>query len=222
MGIGIERSFENNDIYTIVFVAILLCLTAIKLKYPKKFHAMLTSMYSKAFFLDYENELKTNFSGFKILLFLVQNLVFSVFLTKVYQVKISDGGFQDWELLRNVFLGLTLFIIAKYLISLVVAKIFNFFEVFHVFHIQKFTYLKLCSLVMLPLLWFMVYTDVVYKPFLMSLSIGVFILLMVLTAVFVVFRNNKVIIENLFYFIVYLCTLEIVPILLIFKIAVNK
>ncbi|MDG2281166.1 DUF4271 domain-containing protein [Flavicella sp.] len=222
MGIGIERSFENNDIYTIVFVTILLCLTAIKLKYPKKFHAMLTSVYSKAFFLDYENELKTNFSGFKILLFLVQNLVFSVFFTKVYQMKISEDRFQDWQLLRTVFLGLTVFIIAKHLISLVVANIFNFVELFKGFHIQKFTYLKLCSLVMLPLLWFMVYSDIVYKPFLMSLSIGVFILLMALTAVFVVFRNNKVIIENLFYFIVYLCTLEIVPILLIFKIAVDK
>jgi hypothetical protein len=222
MNFGIERAFESGDLYTGILTLTFVLIVVVKLKFPKMFSGLLTSVFSNAFFLDFSNELKSSFNSFKGLFFLIQNLIFSLFFYQIYVLYSASGNKHNFYLFFIIFFGVTCFLIAHYLISLLIARVFNFVDVFKSIHIVKFTYLKIVSLAILPVLLFMLYGEIENTEFLRMFSIAFFAVLMLLRAVLVVFKNNKVLIENLFYFIVYLCTLEIAPLLLIYKIGVNK
>jgi hypothetical protein len=76
--------------------------------------------------------------------------------------------------------------------------------------------------VLLPVLLFFTYVDIENTEFSSALLICFFFFFFLLRTVILLVKNNKLVIESLFYFIVYLCTLEIAPVLLIYKVVVNK
>lgn len=222
MNVGLERAFECKDMVTTIFVLVFLLLSVVKLKFPNMFIGLVTSLFSNVFFLDYSNDLKSTFSSFKFLFFFIQNLIFSLFVFVLFRKYDILKEYSEWGVFGIILLGLSLFLITQYLLSFFVSKVFGFVEVFQSFHIYKFTYLKLVALSMLPFLLLLNYASFHNLELLVVISLVFFVFFMLLRAVFVLIKNNKVIIENLFYFIVYLCTLEIIPLLLIFKLVVNK
>jgi hypothetical protein len=122
----------------------------------------------------------------------------------------------------KIFGILTLYLSSHYLFSLLIAKLFDFSEIYRDVHILKFSYLKLIAFILLPVVLFFTYVDMGNPKFASIFLSYFFTILMVLRAVFLLVKNNKLIIERLFYFIVYLCALEIAPLLLMFKVVVNK
>lgn len=222
MNFGIERAFGDNDNLTLIYCFVFVLMTFVKLKYPKLLLGLLRCLFSKNVFLDFSNELEGVFSVFKILLFIVQNLIFSVFFYLIISFTNFNENSNSDLLFLKIFSALTLYLSSQYLFSLLIAKIFNFSEVYKGVHILKFSYLKLVAFMLLPVLLFFTYFDVENRELASDFLIYFFLTLMVLRAVLLLIKNNKLVIESLLYFIVYLCTLEIAPVLLMFKVVVNK
>lgn len=222
MNIGIERSLQSHDLLTFVYVFILVLITFVKLRFPAKFLALCTCFFSKAFFIDYANDLSATVSLFKTSLFLIQNLIFSFFFYNIYNLKYQDTSLIEISLFFQIFGGISLFLILQYLIGLSVSKVFQFGELFGSIQALKFSYLKVISFLMLPLLFYQNYA-IYDDKFLVGTVITVLmVLLMLFRFALIVKKNNSIIIQSFFYFIMYLCALEIVPLLLVYKIAVNK
>jgi hypothetical protein len=222
MNFGTERAFENNDNLTVVYCLVFLMITFVKLKYPKMFLGLLRCLFSKNVFLDFSNEFQDVFSAFKILLFIAQNLIFSTFFYVVIKFTNFDINGDSDVLFLKIFGILTIYLSSHYFIALLVSKIFNFSEVYKGVHVLKFSYLKLVAVALLPVVLFFTYVDIENTKFASAFLSYFFLALLLLRAVLLLVKNNKLIIESFFYFIVYLCTLEIAPILLIFKVVVNK
>ncbi|WP_152285894.1 DUF4271 domain-containing protein [Flavicella marina] len=219
MNIGLERTFESNDLLTFMFCLIFSLIVLVKQYEPQLFNALFSGFFSKSFYIDYANDLEIAFSWFKLLLFAIQNLIFSigiVLFLKVYGVDV------DSILILKTFGGVSLYFILQYILSFFISYFFNFRDFFKKIHVLKFVYLKIIAGFLLPVLLFTTYlsseTKNKYMPYLLLL-LG---LLFLLRAVLVIVKNNQLVKERLYYFIVYLCTLEIAPLFVLYRVAVNK
>lgn len=208
--------------FTLIYCLVFLFLAVVRVKYSKMLLGLLSCVFKKSYFIDFSNELQDSFSGFKGLLFLIQNLILSVFFYLLTIRYLDTTVANDYGLYLKIFFTLTLFLIFQYSFSVVISKVFSFTDLFKQIHVLKFSYLKIVTFLMLPFLLIETYSGLNISSEISNITIIVFVVLMLLRSVIVVFRNNKLIIESLFYFIVYLCTLEIIPVLLILKVAVNK
>lgn len=221
MGIGIEKAIENKDAITIMFVCVFLLLTFLKLGYPILFVRMFTSVFSKTFFQDFSNELTGSFTMFKIFLFLMQNIILALFF---YAVLISNWNLSfsaNHYVIFVVFIAISAYMFLHYFVSYVVSIVFNFDEIFKKSYIVRSVYLKIVTLLMLPVLLFLFFGGADVKYF-VHISFCILSVLMLLRALIILADNNKVIYKNLFYFILYLCALEIAPLLMVYKVVVNK
>jgi hypothetical protein len=222
MNFGIERAFDSKDVFTVIFVCILILILFVKLTFPRMFPALLKSLFSKVYFLDYFNEFKKSFHGFKWLLLVMQNVVFTLFFYQVYILSGNPLTVSIGYFLFYIFIGITLFLAIQYMLSLSVACVFDFVDVFKSVQMIKFAYLNLIAFAVLPLLLVVDYGNIRDAECLKSFLILYFEILCLISFVFLLVKNNKVIVKNLFYFILYLCTLEIAPLLFIYKLGVNK
>lgn len=220
MNIGIERSLQSHDLLTFMYLLIFVLITFTKLKFPKKLSALCTCFFSKIFFVDYAIELSAIFSVFKTILFFIQNLIFSFFIFNMYGLLFPNTTIEV-TLFFQIFVSISLLLMTQYLVGIGISKLFRFRDLYMSIHALRFGYLKMISFLILPFLLYQSYgryDDELLVGTIITVFLG---LLLLLRIVLIVVNNNKIIIERLFYFIVYLCTLEIVPLLLIYKLAVK-
>ncbi|NQV78269.1 MAG: DUF4271 domain-containing protein, partial [Lutibacter sp.] len=59
-----------------------------------------------------------------------------------------------------------------------------------------------------------------YKGLLFEITFLVFLLVLILRYVLILLNNKKLIFNNLFYFILYLCALEIAPLIIVLKLTI--
>jgi hypothetical protein len=115
--------------------------------------------------------------------------------------------------------GVFLYFAFRYLIGLFLATIFNLTEIHKKFVYEKTNYFNSLSLSMLPFLLLVFYVDS-YKIIFSKIALTLFAFLLLLRYVWVVRNNKKLIFNNLLYFILYLCALEIAPLVIILKLTI--
>lgn len=218
MNIGIERVFQNQDIIIGVYVLIFGLLTLVKFLYPKRFISLSNCLFSKNYFLDYANELSKSFSIFHVLLFIIQNLIFTLLFYNYFHLQGVGNWFSsDFMGILRVFAGLSLYFIFQLAFGKSVSILFRFEEMYAAIRVYKFSYLKIAAFALLPILLLQNFTFHESKDIMVVWTAFVFVSVLFLRVVLIVVKNNKLIIDRLFYFILYLCTLEIAPLLIIYK-----
>ncbi len=107
------------------------------------------------------------------------------------------------------------FILSKYLIDKIIAITFSIEEFADNFNLQKATYRNYIGMYLLVLDLLLFYNDIANQTI---ISIIGFTLILINIGLYVIFikNNQKTILNKLFYFILYLCTLEIAPYLIIY------
>ena len=137
------------------------------------------------------------------------SLEFSFFI----QLSLSDFGYgskTDWILYIQIITFLFYFVMSKFLIEKIIATAFNIDEFIEHFNLQKVIYRTYIGLFILPINVILFYYDNISRS-IPLLIIG--IILTVNTFVYFVSVKNyqNLIFSKLFYFILYLCALEIAP-----------
>jgi hypothetical protein len=148
-------------------------------------------------------------SGFTILLFIVQIISFSFFI----QLVLTSFGYvskTDWIIFIRIFTFFGIFVLSKFLIEKIVATIFNIEEFAEQFNLQKVSYRTFIGLILLPINIYLFYNNtsshiLIYFTIAIILIINLFSYLVSLK----IYQN--LLIGKLFYFILYLCALEIAP-----------
>jgi len=212
------REIVSNEWFTIFIVFGLVLITLSKFLFAKRFEDFLQVIGNSKYLKIYERDQKF-IDGFDTLLFL--NLVFgaATFSYIAYSTVISPIKFEIITFLKVVF-GVAALILMKVLFERLIASLFEIDRIIDSYLFQKTSYLNFSGFILLPINVLLIFT---LEPSKTIIYIVLAVLLLInLIGLFTSFKNyQKLIINNLFYFILYLCALEIGPYLILYKLIIE-
>jgi hypothetical protein len=202
------RVIEGRDWATILFVISFATVTVTKSAFENRFADFVKIIYSDKYTNVYKDGSHLN-SSFTIALFIVQLISFAFFI----QISLSYFGYAsktDWILYIQIITFLVYFVLSKFLFEKIIATAFNIEEVIEQFNLQKVVFRAYIGLFLLPINVILFYNDAISRNFMLLL---IFIVLIVNVISYLVSIKNyqNIIFSKLFYFILYLCALEIGP-----------
>lgn len=202
------RVIENKDWATILFVLSFVVIATTKSAFENRFADFAKLIYSDKYISIYKDSSNLK-SAFTISLFFVQLISLAFFI----HLSLSFFGYSsktDWILYIRIITFLIFFILSKYLIEKIIATAFNIEEFTEQFNLQKVTFRTYIGLLLLPINIILFYYDNISRNILMFF-LCIVLIVNVLTYLVSIKNYQNVIISKLFYFILYLCALEIAP-----------
>ncbi|MGL2992490.1 DUF4271 domain-containing protein [Flavobacterium sp. TSSA_36] len=202
------RIIENKDWATALFVVSLVLIALTKSVFENRFSDFTKLIYSDKYIKLYRDSSHL-MSGFTLTLFVVQILSFAFFL----QLFLSYDGRaskSDWMLFIQLFTFITYFILSKFLIEKIIATAFKIEDFMEQFNLKKVTYRTYIGLILLPIDLILYYFDAFSK----NIFLPIFTILLIIntfTYLLTIKNYQNLIMSKLFYFILYLCALEIAP-----------
>ncbi|AMC11224.1 hypothetical protein Lupro_08130 [Lutibacter profundi] len=217
MAEALKIIYQNKDWITIVFLVILVVLTITKVVYNERLsHTNVFFLSRKYLSIYFNKEKRKLLNGFQILLFSVQLLALSllIFLTNVYfQFEVELLNFKGYIL---ILFWVSLYYSSRYVLGLLLAYLFNFINEYSKIVFDKSNYFNNVILWLLPFLILSVYSRYYNKLF-FEITAMLFVFLLIVRYVLMLIMNKKLIFNNLFYFILYICALEIAPLIIVLK-----
>lgn len=213
---AIERQVESLDWVSLIFLAAFMVLSLAKSFYPQRFEDFTSLITSNKFMVFRGKEYKA-FHPFNILMFLVNIMAVSLFLYLVLKHFWAEENFEEPLIIFiRIATAYTSFVLLKYGIEKIIANIFDLDEKIDHYLFQKLSYRNFGALFLLfPLLLFF-YSFPPSAPVLFGL-LGLLILTNIISLTNIYKQNQNLISANWFYFILYLCALEIAPYIILYK-----
>ena len=211
----IERYTESIDWITIFLTGCFVLYTIVKFAYPKRFEEFVMLPLNNKYFLvqGKNDDLK---HPFNVLLFLAQVTSISLFIFLILNVKNPELKETNPWLYVQICTCYSFFILIKYLVEKIIGSIFNIDTIVNSYLYQKLSYRNLIGIVVFigNLIFFYI-----AEPSITFILI--FLCFLVILNCFALFNSyksfGKKILSNFFYFILYLCALEIAPYLILYK-----
>ena len=206
-----NRIIESLDWVTLIMVGCILIIAILKVIYPKRFNDFIRLPVSNNYFLakGKSEELRHPFS---ILLFVIQLISISLFVNLFFLEKGKANVLLFLQILFVVFV----FIIVKTSIEKIIGTIFSIEKLIDHYIYEKLSYRNFLSLLLI-ITNFIFYFSI--KPDLNILLIltGILFLVNMLILSYSYKNYRSLIFNNLFYFLLYICALEISPYLILYK-----
>ena len=202
------RIIENKDWATILFVLSFALIAFTKAAFETRFNDFLRIFVSDKYIKIYRDSSHL-MSGFTIVLFVVQLLSISFFI----QIILDYFGYvskTDWVAFLRIFTFFTVFVLSKFLVEKIVATTFNIEEFSEQFNLQKVSYRTFIGILLLPVNIFLFYNDNPSKTLIITIIVVILIINLFTYLISLKIYQN-LLISKLFYFILYLCALEIAP-----------
>ena len=203
-----ERISQNTDWATLIFTIALLLLTLSKTVFVGHFKEFSKITYSNKYFNKYIESGKTN-QWLDISLFISQVLSFSFFLHLVWSMFSISSKYDFNQYGLIVFLYATLRLLT-YFVSYFVSFTFDITSTYRFFHYQKNSYKNLLGIYLLPVNILLFYNETPHQYIVYLLVFFVSSLLLI-SYLKTLKSNLSLNINHIFYFLLYLCTLEIAP-----------
>ena len=202
------RIIGIQDWATIVFVVLFTIVAVVKSVFETRFQDFMKLVVSDKYTKIYRDA-SYLMSGFTIFLFLVQLVSISVFiqlsLHHFYHVPKTD-----YILFIQICTFLSVFVLSKFLIEKIIATSFAIEEFADQFNLQKVTYRTYVGVLLLPINAILFYNTNT-SDLLFFAIITVIVVTNLLTYVVSLKNYQNLLFGKLFYFILYLCALEIAP-----------
>lgn len=193
----------------------LLLLTLSKTLFSHRFEDFISLLGSDKYFVIKSREYKLLF-GFNILMFVVHILSVSLFLFLTFRLFTSQNLANSGNLLLRIITAYSFIALLKITVEKIIANVFDIDEIIDHYIFQKQSYLNFISLIIFTLSLFLVYSDI--PSFLLFyFIIGLIIIAFLYILYAIINKNSRVISRFWFYFILYLCALEIAPYVILYK-----
>lgn len=209
------RDAASNELFTVLLVLGLVIIAAAKLMAPRRFNDFLYVIGNYKYLNIYSREQKF-FDKFDALLFINLILSTSVFCFIMYQF-VTDAKTLSVNFMFKLTFGVGLFILIKVLIERLVGSLFEIDKLVDSYLFQKISYKNYLGLLLLPINALLIFN---LNPSLKVFSIVIGLLLIInVIGLLTSFKTHQSVIKgNLFYFILYLCALEIAPYIILYKV----
>lgn len=202
------RTIENKDWATALFIFSFVLIAVTKSIFEVRFKEFSWLIVSNKYIKVYRDSNQIT-SLFTFFLFLVQLISFSFF---IHFLLYSFGYIfkTDWLSFIQIITCLTVFILSKYLIEKIIATAFDIEEIFEQLNLQKVNYRTYIGVIILPVNCILYYSNFNSKEFVIGIT--ALVLVFNLITYLVIIKNYQtILLSKLFYFILYLCALEIAP-----------
>ena len=207
----VTRTIDSLDWVTIIMVGCLILLAIIKIIYPKRFEDFIKLPVSNNYFLakGKSEEIRHPFS---LVLFGIQLLSISLFIYLFFLEKNKT----NWMMFLQIVTAVFVFIIIKSSIEKMIGAIFSIENVIDKYVYEKFTYRNFISLFLIVINFIFYFS---FNPDLKTLTIITCIIILInMIILFYSYKNYRsLIFSNFFYFLLYLCALEISPYVILYK-----
>ena len=202
------RVIENKDWATIFFIVSLLLIVLLKSAFENRFNEFLRLVVSDRYLKIYK---ETSFliTGFNILLFFI-NLISLSFFIQLILDHYGYGSKLDWILFIQIFTFLGIFILSKFLLEKIIGVTFDIEGLMDQFNLHKVSFRTLIGLFLLPITIVLYYNNYTTNGVIITIII-ILLVINLLTYLFSLKNYQSLILSKLFYFILYLCALEIAP-----------
>jgi hypothetical protein len=197
-----------------VLTVTFMLLACVRYLYPNRFKEfVLLPITDKYFTLQgkgYENK-----HPFNLFLFIITTFSFSLFFF-ILSKQFGEMENENPWLFTQIVTGFSVFILARHVLELLVGQVFNMEKLISRYLHEKQSYTSLLSLVVL-------WINIIYFFIWPFSKLGLVICMSIIAVLYVTSllssfkRNWKVISKHPFYFILYLCALEIAPFVILYK-----
>ena len=202
------RITDNKDWATFLFILSFAIIAITKSVYENRFSDFMNLLFSDKYNKVYRDGSQLK-SSFTISLFFSQVISLAFFI----QLSLTLFGYAsktDSTLYIQIITFLIFFILSKYLVEKIIATAFNIEEFVEQFNMQKVTYRTYIGLIILPINIILFYYDTIPR-IIPLIIISTVLTINVITYLISIKKHQNLIMGKLFYFILYLCTLEIAP-----------
>ncbi len=213
---AVERIIISNDWLTFTFLGIGLMLFVVNYLDQDRLRQLVVLPFNTLYFSMYENTSYTLLKGFTIFLFIASNLTLSIFLYLLIQ-NLYPNVLSNTRNPLLILMGfIMLYWIFRFLMGLFVAWVFSLQSAQRPIVYIKMSYYFSINIYLLVLVLFGVYYFDWQGPYILFV-LGIYTILLSIRYFQFVKSLNRFTFVKLFYFILYLCTLEIAPLLLVYK-----
>ena len=202
------RITENTDWATLLFLMCFATIAITKSVFENRFSDFANLLFSDKYNKVYRESSNLK-NGFTIALFFVQVVSLTFFIQLSLNVY-GYGAKTDWMQYIQIINFLLFFILAKVLVEKIIATSFDIEEFVEQFNHQKVTYRTYIGLLLLPINMLFFYFDHI-STVIPSVIIAIVIVANLVTYIISIKNYQNLIFSKLFYFILYLCALEIAP-----------
>ena len=213
------RNIVSNELFTVLLVISLIIVAIAKLVSPKRFDDFILVIGNDKYLKIYSREQKF-FDNFDALLFSNLILSVSVFCLIIFRFT-EETSKVPINSMFKLSLGIAIFVLIKVLLERLIGSLFEIDKLTDLYLFQKITYKNYLGILLLPINALLLFTfqptlNIIYGIIILLLSINVIGLISSLKS------HQSLIKNNLFYFILYLCALEIAPYIILYKVFISK
>ena len=209
------RDILLKDAFTVIILSLIIIITLIKYNNHKKFNSLLKIFWNSFYLKKYKYE-KITYYLFDY--FLQINFIVSLGLFVFIYNIIYNGNRLSFNFLEfiDIIQIIITFLVLKNLTEIVISWVFNIQWLTNLYLNEKINYNSLIGLIILPINVLILYF---FSPSINILFVFIYIILLLKLTAYVnsFILHQKTIKKSWFYFILYLCTLEIIPYLLLYN-----
>ena len=206
------RNIENNDHLTYLILGSLVVIMCIKYLYSYQFEDFLGVLTNGKYFLSHnKKDKKQNFFNSLFYIFFAINISLFLYLSLSSLKLLPKNNLANFS---TIIILVNVYFISKYLIEKIIFETLNLTTVFENYNFQKLTCINFISLFLFFTNLILMYVTPNPDIFWVYLCIGLFLSLYLLSITIIILYNQKTFLKYWFYFILYLCALEIAPFLI--------
>ena len=202
------RVIEDKDWATVLFIIAFAIIAITKSVFENRFSEFSRLIISSKYIKIYRDT-SPLMSWFNIMLFFVQLLSCAFFILLLFHY-FGTVSKSDWIFYIRIITFLGIFILSKHLVEKIIATAFNIEEFVERFNFKKVSYRTYIGLLLLPVNLIFFYNDNLSKNIILA-TIFLVLLLNVFSYVISLKNYQNLLFGKMFYFILYLCALEIAP-----------
>ncbi len=218
--IALLQNISVPDWMTLLVFACFVLMAVAKLLNSQRFNEFIFLIVSNKYFLVQGKNTEI-FKPFNVLLLLVQILSVSLFLFLLSTHFFESVTLQNTIIFIQITGFFTVFIGLKFYIEKLIANLFSIDSYINQYLYHKLTYRNLIAILLLVINMLFMYA--INADTLAFTLVLVIVLLLNLVSLFYSYKTyEKLISKHLFYFILYLCALEISPYFIIYKIVMTQ
>ena len=210
------RDFFTQDLYIALILLSLIVIVVVKQLFSIRFNDFLSIVWNDRYLKLYNRERK-KIDLFNLLLFInfvIMTGVFSLILYKVFNTAFLDDNILTLLLLFGCIAGI---VFLKYLIERFVANTFEFSGTIKNYAFYKITHKNLSGLTLLCINISLLFSQL-QQEIVIYVAIGIFLLINISGFIRFIKVYQKPIVDHIFYFLLYLCALEIGPYVILYKV----
>lgn len=214
-----ERIINTNDWATYFLVLCFLLMALAKYFYPRRFGDFMTLPLNNKYFNVHGKDDSIQ-HPFNIIFFVIQVLCVGIFINLLLDTALGKGVNTHWKVIQICSIY-GVFVLGKVTIEKMIGNIFSMDELVDQYLFQKLGYRNFLSIILFCGILFFLYI-LPNRAHAMIVFAVVILLLNVISLLYSYKKQGMLIASNFFYFILYLCALEISPYIILYKLLMTE